>query len=134
MEVDQASQNQAPPAVDAEALVTELGNVIEQVASEPNNVLLLRRQVDLMLQLGMIDEAVETASTVCKMVFLGEALWIRVLDAKVSSITEPVTLDTFADVVELFQTAEQEYLCELDAQAVADPSRHYPCEARQVHH
>lgn len=118
MEVDQAtSQNPAPPAVDAEALVTELGNVIEQVASEPNNVDLLRRQVDLMLQLGMNDEAMETATTVCKMVFLGEALWLRILDAKVSSIAEPVTLDAFADILEVFQTAEQEYLCEFGAKA-----------------
>lgn len=103
----------APPAADTEALVTELGTLLEQVASEPNNILLLRRQVDLMLQVGMVDEAVDTASTVSQLTFLGEGLWRRLLDAKAASFDGLVKLDALAEVLELFQTAEGEYLCKL---------------------
>lgn len=113
MDVDETDPQITPPAaVDVEALVTQLGAVLEQVASEPNNLLLLRRQCDLMLQVGMVDEAVDTASTFSQISFLGEVLWRRILDAKIASLAQPVGLDAFVNVLELFQSAQEEYLCE----------------------
>lgn len=114
MDVDETeNQAAAPPATDTEAAVAELGSVLEQIGNEPNNTLLLRRQVDLMLQVGMLDEAVDSATSVSQVSFLGEALWRRVLTAKVASLAVPVSLAELAQVLELFQAAEGEYLCTL---------------------
>lgn len=40
-------------------------------------------------------------------------LWLKLLDAKVANLIQPVGLESFADVLELFTKAEQEYLCKL---------------------
>ncbi|GMK58444.1 hypothetical protein CspeluHIS016_0504760 [Cutaneotrichosporon spelunceum] len=110
MDVDEI-ENQAPAiVVDNESAVAELGNLLEQTEKEPNNVLLLRRQIDLMLQVGMIGEARDTASSVSQLSFLPEALWLRLLDANHASLTAPMTLDELARVLELFQAAEDDYL------------------------
>ncbi|BEI87723.1 uncharacterized protein CcaverHIS019_0104410 [Cutaneotrichosporon cavernicola] len=111
MDVDEA-ENQAPAPVvtDDETVVAELGSVLEQIEQEPNNIFLLRRQVDLMLQVGMVSEACDAASSASKLFFLGEALWHRILDANLASLTTPVNLDTVAQVLEAFAAAEDEYL------------------------
>ncbi|CAK9779644.1 hypothetical protein CC85DRAFT_289288 [Cutaneotrichosporon oleaginosum] len=109
MDVDDTSNQATPPDADTDAAVAELGSVIERLGSEPNNIDLLRRQIDLFLQVGMVDEAVDAAKTASQLSFLGEALWRRVLDAKVTSVS-PVTLDALVDILDVFQTAEGEYL------------------------
>lgn len=38
-------------------------------------------------------------------------LWLKFLKAKVDAIAQPVSLESFADVLELFSKAEEEYLC-----------------------
>lgn len=53
-------------------LLTELGELLEQTAAQPQNLRLLRHQVDLMLRLGMIDEAIDAADSLQPKAFLGE--------------------------------------------------------------
>lgn len=69
MDVD--TPTEAAPA-NQEQLVAELGELLEQVAEQPSNLRLLRRQVELMLQLDMIDEAVDAAETLHAKAFVGE--------------------------------------------------------------
>jgi hypothetical protein len=112
MDVDE-TENQAagPLSADAEAAVAELGGLLTQLEIEPNNTHLLRRQIDLFLQAGMVKEAADAATTTSQLSFLGEALWRRVLDGKIASLPTPVTLDDLVEVLDLFQAAEGEYLC-----------------------
>lgn len=72
MDVD-VQETTAAPATDNQLLVNELGSVLESVAASPNNVRLLRHQVDLMIDVGMVDEAADAADTVCDIAFLGES-------------------------------------------------------------
>lgn len=105
MEVD------TPAAPDAEQLVNELGQVLESLAAAPKNVHNLRKQVELMDQLGMTDEAAEAAQSTSALSFLGEELWLNVLTAKLG--TAKLNLDALETMLELFAVAEEEYLCEL---------------------
>lgn len=56
-------------------LLTELGELLEQTAAQPQNLRLLRHQVDLMLRLGMIDEAVDAAESLQSKAFVGEGMF-----------------------------------------------------------
>lgn len=69
MDVD--APTEAPPA-NQDQLVAELGELLEQVAEQPSNLRLLRHQVELMLQLGMEEEAVDAAETLHAKAFVGE--------------------------------------------------------------
>lgn len=63
---------QDAPEVNQDQLVAELGDLLEQTAAQPSNLRLLRRQVDLMVQLGMMDEAVDAAESLHAKAFVGE--------------------------------------------------------------
>ncbi|EJT49300.1 hypothetical protein A1Q1_01600 [Trichosporon asahii var. asahii CBS 2479] len=95
MDVDKTIE--ALPA-NQDELVAELGELLEQVAEQPSNLRLLRRQVELMLQLDMVDEAVDAAEALHAKAFVGEA-----------SSPRPFTLDSFADIIDMFAKAETEY-------------------------
>lgn len=69
MDVDKTIE--ALPA-NQDELVAELGELLEQVAEQPSNLRLLRRQVELMLQLDMVDEAVDAAEALHAKAFVGE--------------------------------------------------------------
>lgn len=69
MDVD--APTEAPPA-NQDQLVAELGELLEQVAEQPSNLRLLRHQVELMLQLGMEEEAVDAAEALHAKAFVGE--------------------------------------------------------------
>lgn len=99
-------------APDVQESVNELGQVLEGLASEPNNVRLLRRQVELMVQVGMTDEAGDAAKATSALSFLGEALWLKVLTAKLGTASSPLNLDDLEPILELFSAAEEEYICE----------------------
>lgn len=73
MDVDKTTE--ALPA-NQDELVAELGELLEQVAEQPSNLRLLRRQIELMLQLDMVDEAVDAAEALHAKAFVGEGrLW-----------------------------------------------------------
>lgn len=69
MDVDKTTE--ALPA-NQDELVAELGELLEQVAEQSSNLRLLRRQVELMLQLDMVDEAVDAAEALHAKAFVGE--------------------------------------------------------------
>lgn len=66
-------KSSAAAATDTQDLVNQLGSTLESVAASPNNVRLLRHQVDLMLDLGMVDEATDAIETATDIGFLGES-------------------------------------------------------------
>lgn len=71
MDVD-VSTDAAAPAANQDELLAELGELLEQTATQPQNIRLLRHQADLMLQLGMLDDAVDAAETLHAKAFVGE--------------------------------------------------------------
>lgn len=68
MDVDSTADAQADP----QALVNELGELLAELEGKPTNVRLLRRQLELMLELDMIDEATGVLDSVSSLTFLGE--------------------------------------------------------------
>jgi len=136
MDIDSTEAAAVAPGADEQSqqLVEELGTLLESIEATPNDVRLLRRQVDVMVRLGMMEEAGDAVETLSSFSFLGEGasglrgeadsagLWTRFLDAKIGSIaSSPISLDTFADMLELFGNAEKEYLCKLIS---SSPSSH----------
>jgi hypothetical protein len=55
------------------ALMEELVSLVERVGAAPNNLRLARRQIDVLLQLGLVDEAVSAAEVLRELSFLGES-------------------------------------------------------------
>lgn len=62
------------PEISNDEVLNELGQLLERIAEHPGNVRLLRRQVDLMVQLGpgMAAEAKDAVDVECDLAFLGE--------------------------------------------------------------
>lgn len=79
-EMDVDTPTEAAPA-NQDELVAELGELLEQVAEQPSNLRLLRRQVELMLQLDMIDEAVDAAEALHAKAFVGEGKFVTYVRA-----------------------------------------------------
>lgn len=76
MDVD-APTTAMEPASDQDQLVTELGELLEETAAQPQNTRLLCHQVDLMLRLGMLDEAADAAETLQAKAFVGEGAFLH---------------------------------------------------------
>ncbi|WOO76790.1 putative RNA-binding protein [Vanrija pseudolonga] len=106
MDVDSTVEAQADP----QALVNELGELLAELEGKPTNVRLLRRQLELMLELDMIDEATGVLDSVLSLTFLGEQVWLRLINAKTKLSVQPLTLEGFADILELYSKAENDYL------------------------
>lgn len=100
----------ADAAPESQQLVDELGQLLERLPTTPNNVQLLRRQVDLMLHLGMHDEIGDAVAAASRVTFLGEARWLSLLSAKLESPSS-LDLDQFEDMLDLLTLAEGEYIC-----------------------
>ncbi|KAL1413103.1 Splicing factor [Vanrija albida] len=107
MDVDSTAEAQPDGQ---ESLMNELGELLAELQEKPTDVRLLRRQLELMLQLDLIDEATGVLDSVSSLTFLGEQVWLRLIDAKTKLAVQPLTLEGFVDVLELYSKAENDYL------------------------
>lgn len=78
MEVDEVAGSILPgPAVgttgEMELAIAELGNVLSELETKPQNVPLLQKQIRLMQQLGMIPEVAEGLARLSQLVMLDES-------------------------------------------------------------
>lgn len=131
MEVDEP---QVAPAVEApaenakearemERAIADLGELLERLETNPDNIPFLRRQVDLMRKLQMTDEVLQTVKKISSLVVLSEGTsrsgarelmpdeWFSHLDELIQSQAQPLTMEGFLDVFERFMEAENDYFC-----------------------
>ncbi|OCF40172.1 hypothetical protein I317_05996 [Kwoniella heveanensis CBS 569] len=96
-------------AAETDLLVSQLGEVLVELEEEPNNVLLIRRQIQLMTALNMQSEALDFYSRLASLVMLDEDTWLFSLETLISSSARPLSLDDFVSVLEKFDQAENDY-------------------------
>jgi hypothetical protein len=127
-----------------DAALESLADVLEQLEATPDNVPSIRRQIALMRELGMADEVQATVLKLASLIMLDEGestyalaltpdLWLSHLDNLISRSPRPLSLDSFLDIAEQFEQAEQDYLCKLSCIARAEASSRNPPSACRVH-
>nr|XP_018262120.1 uncharacterized protein I303_05135 [Kwoniella dejecticola CBS 10117]OBR84278.1 hypothetical protein I303_05135 [Kwoniella dejecticola CBS 10117] len=94
----------------SEVLLAELNEVLAAQEVKPHHVPLIRRQISLMIRLGMTEEVLNGYSRLSYLVMLDENTWLSYFDLKLASYARPFTLDAFVEVLEKFDQAEQDYL------------------------
>ncbi|WVF68817.1 hypothetical protein IAT40_003590 [Kwoniella sp. CBS 6097] len=105
MQVDPA------PVVSAETdlLLSQLSEVLVELEEEPNNVPLIRRQIQHMTALNMQSEALDGYARLASLVMLDEDTWLFYLETLISSSSKPLSLDDFVGILERFDQAERDY-------------------------
>lgn len=135
MEIE-ANPGDLPPAVEAttaaetELAIAQLGDVLGDLETKPQNVPLLQRQIRLMQQLGMTAEVLDGIQRLSQLVMLSEGKsestsvtgkmlmetsesWMGYFNLLIPSAGAELKLEQFVDILERFEQAEQDYLCEL---------------------
>lgn len=126
------------------AAIESLADVLEQLEATPDNVPSIRRQIALMRELGMTDEVQATVLKLASLIMLDEGestcalalmpdLWLSHLDDLIARSPRPLSLDSFLDIAERFEQAEQDYLCKLLCDARAEASSRNPPSACRIH-
>lgn len=118
----------APETDDVEALAA----VLERLDAQPDNVNLIQQQISLMNKLAMVPEVLDATLRLSSLVMLSEGLsgpkallpltpdqWLSYIDLLINSSPRPLTLDGFVEILERFEQAEQDYLCESEEFAVS---------------
>ena len=123
----------APETDDVEALAA----VLERLDAQPDNVNLIQQQISLMNKLAMVPEVLDATLRLGSLVMLSEGLsgskallpltldqWLSYIDVLINSSPRPLTLDGFVEILERFEQAEQDYLCERHGtRCPTDPQR-----------
>ncbi|WVQ96378.1 hypothetical protein IAU59_003483 [Kwoniella sp. CBS 9459] len=96
-------------AAETDLLLSRLSEVLVELEEEPDNVPLIRRQVQLMTALNMQTEALDGYSRLASLVMLDEDTWLFYLETLISSSSRPLSLDDFVGILERFDQAENDY-------------------------
>ncbi|WVW84930.1 hypothetical protein I302_106966 [Kwoniella bestiolae CBS 10118] len=104
------SQNPAGSEDNAEDTLTALSQVLLDLEQHPDNVILIRNQIRLMLVLGMTAEVLDAYDRLSSLIMLDEATWLSYFDLRLSSCALPLSLDAFLEISEKFTLAEQDYI------------------------
>ena len=113
----------SPASVSTDTHLQSLASVLEQLETYPNNVALVKQQIDLMSKLQMYPEVLDATMRLASLIILTEGIpnpsttsliidqWLKYLDQLIQGASSPLTLDTFVEILERFEQAEQDYLC-----------------------
>ncbi|WWD05336.1 hypothetical protein V865_003409 [Kwoniella europaea PYCC6329] len=93
-----------------EIALTDLSQVLVEMGDHPDNVPLIRKQIQLMSRLSMTAEILDAYDRLSSLVMLDEATWLSYFDLKIPSCQQPLSLDAFVEILEKFDQAEQDYI------------------------
>nr|XP_019000213.1 uncharacterized protein I203_07372 [Kwoniella mangroviensis CBS 8507]OCF63674.1 hypothetical protein I203_07372 [Kwoniella mangroviensis CBS 8507] len=93
-----------------EIALTDLSQVLVELGDHPDNVPLIRRQIQLMFRLSMTAEILDAYDRLSSLVMLDEATWLSYFDLKIPSCQQPLSLDAFVEILEKYDQAEQDYI------------------------
>lgn len=72
--VEQTSAEETRESREMERAIADLGELLERLETNPDNIPFLRRQVDLMRKLQMTDEVLQTVMKMSALVMLSEGM------------------------------------------------------------
>lgn len=102
--------------------LSSLDTVLSSLENDPCNVRLITQQCQLLKELSMSAEYIDTLLRLSSLVMLDETTWLSYFDMT----TTIIDLDSFVDTLERFEQAERDYLCESRIRDVAHGSPSHP--------